>query len=364
MILSSPRFAHVTAFSLIVSTLAHGSDFQPTVESGVKAPGEAPPGMVWIPGGEFSMGALEASAGHCSPDTVVDARPVLRVKLDGFWMDRTEVTNAEFAKFVAATGYKTIAEIPPTKEEFPDAPPEALVAGAVVFRPAGQAVSLDNHLQWWTYVKGASWRHPEGPESSIQGRENHPVVHVTWPDAVAYAEWAGKRLPTEAEWEMAARGGLSGKPYAWGEEFQPGGKAMANTWQGRFPIKDEAKDGFAGTAPVGSYPANGYGLHDMSGNVWEWVADWYRADAYPVMARAAAGKTILNPKGPSTFWDPSEPGMPKRGQRGGSFLCTDQYCTRYIVGTRGKGEIKTATHHTGFRCVKSPPTEPARPKDG
>lgn len=348
---SLPLWACFWAFNVPVLC---GGDFQPTVEAEVKPPGEAPSGMVWIPGGEFSMGAPAASSGVCSADTVQDARPVLRVKVKGFWMDRTEVTNADFAKFVEATGHRTVAEIAPTKEEFPDAPPEALVAGAVVFRPPGGEVPLGNHLQWWTYVKGANWRHPEGPGSSIKGREKHPVVHIAWPDAVAYAKWSGKRLPTEAEWEFAARGGLSGKTYAWGDEFQPSGKTMANTWQGRFPVKDEAADGFAGTSPVGSFPANGYGLHDMAGNVWEWVADWYRADAYPMMAKAAEGKTIADPRGPSSSWDPSEPGIPKRAQRGGSFLCTDQYCTRYMIGTRGKGDIHTPTNHAGFRCVKSP----------
>jgi formylglycine-generating enzyme len=333
---------------------ARADTFLPTVENKAPAPGPAPENMVWIPGGEFSMGAPDASAGLCTPDTVADARPVLRVRVGGFWMDRSEVTNAQFARFVRATGYKTIAEIAPTREEFPDAPPEALVAGAVVFRPPAGKVSLQNHLQWWSYIPGANWRQPEGPGSSLQGRENHPVVHIAWPDAAAYAKWAGKRLPTEAEWEFAARGGLSGRTYAWGDEFQPGGKHLANTWQGPFPAKDEARDGFAGTAPAGSYPANGYGLHDMAGNVWEWVADWYRADAYPLAAKAAKGGVIADPKGPATFWDPTEPGSPKRVQRGGSFLCTDQYCTRYMIGTRGKGEINTPTNHTGFRCVKSP----------
>jgi formylglycine-generating enzyme len=340
--------------SVLVSTsLALPVDFLPTVALDAIAPGKPPENMVWIPGGEFSMGAPDASAGLCSSDTIADARPVLRVSVKGFWMDRTEVTNAQFARFVQETGYRTLAEIPPTREEFPDAPPEALVAGAVVFQPPAGKVSLANHLQWWAYVPGANWRHPEGPGSTIEGRENHPVVHIAWPDAAAYARWAGKRLPTEAEWEFAARGGLSGKTYSWGDEFQPNGKHMANTWQGPFPSRNEAADGFSGTAPVGSFPVNGYGLHDMAGNVWEWVSDWYRVDAYPRALKAAKGGIIPDPRGP-TSWDPAEPGVPKRVQRGGSFLCTDQYCTRYMIGTRGKGEINTATNHTGFRCVKSP----------
>ena len=343
----------LVTIGMLASLSARESEFLPTLNANAKPPGEAPVGMLWIPGGEFSMGAPAASSGKCSPDAIVDARPVLRVKVGGFWMDRTEVTNGDFAKFVDATGYRTIAEITPTKEEFPDAPPEALVSGAVVFRPPSGDVALGNHLQWWTYVKGANWRQPEGPDSTIEDRQNHPAVHIAWPDAVAYAKWAGKRLPTEAEWEFAARGGLSGKTYAWGDDFQPGGKTMANTWQGRFPIKDEATDGFAGSAPVGSFPANGYGLHDMAGNVWEWIADWYRADAYPVTAKVAGEHPAVDPRGPASSWDPSEPGVPKRVQRGGSFLCTDQYCTRYMIGTRGKGEISTPTSHTGFRCVKS-----------
>jgi formylglycine-generating enzyme required for sulfatase activity len=349
----SPLIPAIGFFTALAMGSLGAAEFQPTMESGSKPVGEAPQGMVWIPGGEFSMGGPDASGGVCSVDTVADARPVLRVKVDGFWMDKTEVTNAEFARFVDATGYKTVAEIAPTKEEFPDALPEMLVAGAVVFRPPPRAVGLHNHLQWWTYVPGANWRHPEGPDSTIEGRGNHPVVHIAWQDAEAYAKWAGKRLPTEAEWEFAARGGLSGKTYAWGDDFQPDGKIMANTWQGRFPVKDEAEDGFAGTAPVASFPANGYGLHDMAGNVWEWVADWYRADAYPRALKAAGQSPLVNPQGPAESWDPAEPGVPKRGQRGGSFLCTDQYCTRYMIGTRGKGEINTPTIHAGFRCVKS-----------
>ena len=202
-------------------------------------------------------------------------------------------------------------------------------------------------------MPGASWRHPHGPESSIEGHENDPVVQVAYADAIAYAEWAGKRLPTEAEWERAARGGLAGATYPWGNEFCPDDRWMANTWQGHFPDENTAADGFTGVAPVGSYPANGYGLHDMSGNVWEWCSDWYRPDTYTTQIRRTRDG-VRNPQGPADSFDPQEPGQPKRVQRGGSFLCSDQYCARYIVGTRGKGEISSATNHIGFRCVKSP----------
>jgi formylglycine-generating enzyme required for sulfatase activity len=274
------------------------------------------------------------------------------VYVDGFWMDATDVTNADFEKFVKATGYVTIAERAPTKEEFPTAPPENLVAGSVVFTPTPGPVPLDDHFQWWSYVKGANWRHPEGPQSDIKGRENYPVVQITYPDAVAYAKWAGKRLPTEAEWDFAARGGLSGKLYAWGDEFKPGGKFMANTYQGQFPVKDLGEDGFAGIAPVRSFPPNGYGLYDMAGNVWQWCSDWYRPDYFQKLADS--GSVARNPQGPEEPFDPAEPSEKKRVHKGGSFLCNDQYCTRYIVGTRGKGEANTGTNHLGFRCVTTP----------
>jgi len=308
---------------------------------------------VWIPGGEFSMGSEDPRGSLCGgPDAMGDARPVHRVYVDGFWMDATEVTNAQFRQFVKATGYVTIAERKPTQEEFPTAPPENLVAGSTVFTPTPEAVPLDNHFQWWRYQKGANWRHPEGPESDLQGRDTYPVVHVAYPDAVAYVRWAGKRLPTEAEFEFAARGGLSGKVYAWGDELRPAGKWMANTFQGKFPVKDTGEDGFAGIAPTAQFPPNGYGLYDMAGNVWEWVSDWYRPDTFATLA--AKGGVARNPTGPDTPFDPAEPGEKKHVHRGGSFLCTDQYCTRYMVGTRGKGESSTGSNHLGFRCVKAP----------
>jgi sulfatase modifying factor 1 len=272
--------------------------------------------------------------------------------VDGFWMDATEVTNAQFEKFIAATGYKTIAERVPSKEEFPDAPPENLVAGSIVFTPTSEPVPLDNHYQWWRYEPGANWRHPDGPNSDLNGRETYPVVQVAYEDAAAYANWAGKRLPTEAEWEFSARGGATGKIYAWGDEFRPNGKYMANTYQGKFPVNDTGDDGHIGIAPVKLYPPNGYGLYDIAGNVWEWCTDWYRPDYYKDLSQK--GGVTRNPRGPDEPYDPAEPTEKKRAQRGGSFLCTDQYCTRYMVGTRGKGEEKTATNHVGFRCVKSP----------
>ncbi|MGH7132382.1 MAG: formylglycine-generating enzyme family protein [Phycisphaerales bacterium] len=302
---------------------------------------ESPEGMVWIPGGDFSMGSDEPS--------FRDARPIHKVRVTGFWMDKTEVTNEQFTKFVAATGYVTIAEKTPKPEDFPGAPPENLVAGSVVFAPPPAAVPLTDHYLWWNYVKGANWRHPEGPASDIKGREKHPVVHVGWPDAVAYCTWAGKRLPTEAEWEFAARGGLDKRAYAWGGEFQPSGKFMANTFQGHFPQKNTAEDGFTATAPVGSFPPNGYGLYDVAGNVWEWCSDWYRPDTYA--RRAAPGSVAIDPAGPTDSTDPAEPGVKKRVMKGGSFLCNDQYCSRYMPGGRGKGEPDTGTNHVGFRAV-------------
>jgi formylglycine-generating enzyme required for sulfatase activity len=305
-------------------------------------PGPAPTGMTWIPGGQFWMGTQE--------NQLPDAKPWHRVYVDGYWMDKTEVTNEQFSNFVKATGYVTVAERKPRQEDYPHAPPEKLVAGSVVFSPPDRPVALDNHFRWWNYVPGANWRHPEGPNSDIKGRMNHPVVHIAYEDAVAYCNWAGKRLPTEAEFEFASRGGLDRKRYVWGDEFMPRGKHMANTFQGHFPDSNTGEDGYRATAPVGSFPANGYGLFDMAGNVWEWTSDWYRADYYQILA--ATGEIAINPKGPDDSFDPSEPGVGKRVHRGGSFLCTDQYCARYVAGGRGKGEIDTGTNHLGFRCVR------------
>jgi sulfatase modifying factor 1 len=328
------------------------TEFQPTVENKGPAPSTVPAGMAWIPGGEFSMGAKEdSSMNGVGMQATVDSRPIHRVYVDGFWMDKTDVTNAQFSRFVKATKYVTVAERKPRAEDFPGAPPENLVAGSVVFSPPDHEVPLNNHFQWWSYIPGANWRHPEGPESDLKGRENYPVVHISYGDALAYAKWAGKRLPTEAEWEFAARGGLTGKLYPWGDEFRPGGKWMANTHQGKFPVSDTGEDGHAGITQVALYPPNGYGLYDMAGNVWQWTSDWYRPDYYAQLG--VAGVEARNPTGPDASFDPSEPTERKKVHRGGSFLCTDQYCSRYMVGTRGKGEVSTGTNHLGFRCVSS-----------
>jgi len=324
--------------------------FQPTIENR-RFSAEAPKGMAWIPGGEFSMGANDPpDQDEVGMKATLDARPIHRVYVDGFYMDKTDVTNTQFAEFVKATGYLTIAERTPRSEDFPDAPPENLVAGSVVFSPPNHPVPLDNHFQWWSYVTGANWRHPSGPKSDIRRKGDYPVVQIAYPDAEAYAKWAGKRLPTEAEWEFAARGGLSGKPFVWGDQFRPNGKWMANTHQGHFPDKDTGKDGFIGISPVLQYPPNPYGLYDMAGNVWQWTSDWYRPDYYQQLASTEG--VSRNPKGPDSPYDPAEPNERKKAHRGGSYLCTDQYCSRYIIGTRGKGEISTGTNHLGFRCVK------------
>ncbi|NBR84902.1 MAG: formylglycine-generating enzyme family protein [Verrucomicrobia bacterium] len=298
--------------------------------------------MVWIPGGTFQMGSEEGQP---------DEKPVHEVTVDGFWMDKYELTNAEFEKFIKATGYVTIAERKPKQEDFPEAPPEALVPGSIVFTPPPGDVPLHNHMAWWRYVPGANWRHPEGPDSTIVGREKHPVVHVAWFDAVAYAKWAGKRLPTEAEWEFAARGGKEKLTYIWGNEKTPDGKWMANFWQGKFPNGNTLQDGFKSQSPVGSFPPNDYGLYDMAGNVWEWTSDWYLPDYYAKSPKA-------NPQGPQESYDPNEPGVWKRITRGGSYLCTEAYCWGYRPAMRMKTSPDTGLNHTGFRCVRNGPPPP------
>lgn len=327
--------------------------FGPTIPNKLKPSDDIPKGMVWIPGGEFSMGSESASESLCGlPGTTLDAMPIHRVYVDAFWMDETEVTNAQFKEFVDATGYVTVAEIKPTLEEFPGAPLENLVTGSTVFKPTKSPVALDQYLQWWSYVPGANWKHPAGENSNLDGRENYPVVHVAYEDAEAYAKWANKRLPTEAEWEFASRGGKAGELYAWGNELKPNNQYQANIYQGAFPVEggDSGADGWVGIAPVKQYAPNGYGLYDIGGNVWEWVSDWYRADYYAQLR--SKGVVARNPKGPDVPYDPQEPDQKKRVHRGGSFLCSDLYCTRYLVGTRGKGESRTASNHCGFRCVR------------
>jgi formylglycine-generating enzyme required for sulfatase activity len=307
------------------------------------APASAPAGMVWIPGGVFWMG--------CEDCGMPDALPLHLVEVDGFWIDRTPVTNAEFSRFVTETGYVTVAERPLEASDYPGVPKDMLVPGSAVFSPTGQPVALDNPLQWWRYTPGASWKQPQGKGSSTRGKERHPVVHVAFEDVTAYAKWAGKRLPTEAEFEFAARGKLDRHLYPWGNDLKPHNKPVANTWQGRFPAADTAEDGFAGTSPVDAFPANGFGLYDMGGNVWQWCADWYRPDYYAQLAKP--GGVARNPAGPSDSYDPQEPGAAKRVLKGGSYLCTDQYCARYLVGSRGKAEVTSGASNLGFRLVRS-----------
>jgi formylglycine-generating enzyme required for sulfatase activity len=315
----------------------------------------APAGMVWIPGGEFTMGT-DSSLGW------PDEKPAHRVRVRGFWMDQTDVTNAQFRAFVEATGHVTTAEKPVDAAEIMrQLPPNSLPPSqdnlrpsALVFTPTSGPVPIVGpgvHRQWWKWTPGADWKHPEGPSSSIEGKDEHPVVQVSWHDAVAYATWAGKRLPTEAEWEFAARGGLDDKPYAWGDE-KPGanGKWQCNIWQGQFPYRNSAEDGYVGTAPVKSFPPNGYGLYDMAGNVWQWCSDWYKIDLY----RERAGQGVIdNPTGPEQSFDPRQPYSPLRVQKGGSFLCNDAYCTRYRPSARHGCTPDTGMSHIGFRCARS-----------
>src|SRR5712671_4901685 len=294
---------------------AEVSVFGPTIPNTAPVPAPSPHGMAWIPGGEFSMGAQHApDMNDVARHATTDSRSIHLADVDAFWMDKTDVTNDEFAKFVKATGYITVAERKPRAQDFPGAPPANLVSGSVVFSPTDHPVPLNDHFQWWSYVKGANWRHPLGPQSDIKGKGKYPVVQVAYEDAAAYAKWAGKRLPTEAEWEFAARGGLSGKPFVWGDEFRPNGKWMANTHQGHFPNHDSGEDGHVGIAAVAQYPPNQYGLYDMAGNVWQWTSDWYRPDYYKQLAEA--GSVARNPQGPDTSFDPAEPKEPKKVHRG------------------------------------------------
>jgi formylglycine-generating enzyme required for sulfatase activity len=301
-----------------------------------------PKDMVFIPGGEFTMG---------SDRHYPEEAPAHRVAVDGFWMDRHAVTNKEFRRFVDETGYVTFAEKPANAADYPGAKPELLVPSSVMFRKASGPVDLRNPYNWWTYVAGADWRHPRGPGSSLQGLWDHPVVHVAFEDAEAYARWAGKALPTEAEWEFAARGGLDGAEYVWGDELMPGGKPQANTWQGEFPWQNLLEDEFEWTAPVGSFAPNGYGLYDMAGNVWEWTTDWYQEHAKIEHACC----TMTNPRGGAeqASYDPRTPGakIPRKVMKGGSYLCAPNYCRRYRPAARMAQGIDTSTCHLGFRCI-------------
>ena len=309
--------------------------------------------MVWIPGGEFRMGSDSQYAKH-------NEMPAHKVKVSGFWMDQTDVTNAQFAKFVKATGYITTAERKPEWETLrvqlpPDTPQpdnSKLVPGAMVFVGTDHAVALDDNSQWWRFVPGANWQHPQGPDSNIIGKENYPVVQVSFEDAEAYAKWVNKRLPTEAEWEFAARGGLNNATYSWGNEYHKNGKRMANTFTGEFPILDEKNKNKIGTTPVASYPPNGYKLYDMAGNVWQWVADWYRADAFEAEAK---GAEPLNPQGPRDSYDPADTSAPadapKRVIRGGSFLCDENFCLSYRPSARRGVDPYNPMSHIGFRLV-------------
>jgi formylglycine-generating enzyme required for sulfatase activity len=316
-----------------------------TPPAGVPRSGDPPDeGMVWVPGGLFRMG----SSVHYPEEA-----PSHLAQVDGFWMDCHTVTNDQFRRFVEATQYVTVAERRPSRADYPDARPEQLMPASAVFRNPGRRVDLREPYHWWIYVKGAQWRHPRGPGTSVRKLGNHPVVQVAWEDVQAYAAWVGKDLPTEAEWEFAARGGLDDAEYAWGSEFMPDGKPMANTWQGEFPIENLVLDGYEWTAPVGSFPANGYGLHEMTGNVWEWTTDWYSAQHDSSADHPCCAP--VNPVGAvrEQSYDPAFPAVrvPRKVIKGGSYLCAQNYCRRYRPAARSPQQIDTPTCHLGFRCI-------------
>lgn len=348
--LASAPSATVTCCSSSLPARFKATDNQPAATPAQSTEAMQIEGMVWIEGGTFMMGADNSQA---RPDEY----PKHQVTVDGFWMDATEVTNAAFARFVEATGYVTTAEQKPEweelKKQLPPGTPKPneslLVPASLVFQsPKGQT-DLRDFASWWTWQEGANWKQPHGPGSSIKGKEDHPVIHISWYDAQAYAKWAGKRLPTEAEWEWAARGGKQDQTYPWGNENINAGKPKANTWNGRFPSNNTEQDGFYHTAPVRSYSPNGYGLYDMAGNVWEWCADYYHSNYY-----STANKGILNPAGPTTSYDPDELyAATKKVIRGGSFLCNDSYCAGFRVAARMKNSEDSSLEHLGFRCVKN-----------
>jgi formylglycine-generating enzyme len=328
------------------------ADSAPTEKISTDAPGPAPfPDMVWVPGGTFVMGSDKHYA---------EEAPAHRVTVSGFWMDRYPVTNEQFARFVRETKHVTFAEMTPKAEDYPGALPELLQPGSLVFVKAKGPVDLNNYANWWTYCLGADWRHPKGPKTDLKRREKFPVVHVAYSDVEAYAKWAGKELPTEAEWEFAAWDGCNdgSQEFAWGQELFPNGRAMANTWQGQFPYENLAIDGYEGTSPVGSFPANGYGLYDMIGNVWEWTCDWYTPKH-----EADAPKSCcipVNPRGgpAEDSYAPCQPGVkiPRKVMKGGSHLCAPNYCRRYRPAARHAEPVDTSTNHVGFRCIVRPKT--------
>jgi sulfatase modifying factor 1 len=302
------------------------------------------PGMVWIPGGEFLMGAEESYP---------EERPVHRAAVDGFWMDEHPVTAAEFRRFVRATGYVTVAERPLDPAAYPGADPALLVPGSSVFRPTRGPVDLSDNRNWWQYTPGASWRHPGGPRTSTYQRDRHPVVHVAYEDVETYAAWAGKELPSEAEWEFAARGGLQSAVFAWGNEHFPDGRAMANTWQGEFPWQNHKLDGFAGTSPVGTFPPNNYGLYDITGNVWEWTCDWYSAHPNDVQHACCVPSSPRVTSSAASHAAAAQPGsnIPRKVIKGGSHLCAPNYCLRYRPAARQPQMIDTSISHLGLRCI-------------
>lgn len=319
-----------------------------STESRTRPPGPAPDlDMIWIPGGTFTMGS-----NHHYPEEA----PAHNVTVGGFWIDRFQVTNVKFRKFSQATGYITVAERIPTLEDYPGADPADLVAGSVVFSPPPGRVAMDDHYRWWAWRPGANWKQPEGPGSTIQGREKHPVVHLAWEDVSAYAAWAGKSIPSEAEWEFASRGGHDGWNFAWGDELAPKGKMLANYWQGEFPWQNLALDGFERTAPVGSFPPNDFGLFDMIGNAWEWTADWYAG--HSEIQRSCCSCAEVDQRGASREQsiDPAAPGAPtpRKVLKGGSFACAENYCQRYRPAARMNHPIDTGTNHITFRCIVRP----------